>query len=71
MAIKTTRQEIKSMQTRQTLLDSAIELFMKYGVKKVTIDDICDHCNLTKGAFYIGVIALNNPKGVITRRVSS
>jgi len=22
-------------------------------------------------AFYIGVIALNNPKGVITRRVSS
>lgn len=52
MAIKSTQQEIKSMQTRQTLLDSAIELFMKYGVKKVTIDDICEHCNLTKGAFY-------------------
>ena len=52
MLINITQQENKSAQTRQALLDSAIELFMKYGVKKVTIDDICNNCNLTKGSFY-------------------
>lgn len=52
MAINTTDQENKSAQTRQKLLESAIELFLKYGVKKVTIDDICNNCNLTKGSFY-------------------
>lgn len=52
MAINTTDQENKSAHTRQSILDSAIELFLKYGVKKVTIDDICNNCNLTKGSFY-------------------
>ncbi|WP_326907951.1 TetR/AcrR family transcriptional regulator [Sedimentibacter sp. MB31-C6] len=52
MAISITDQENKSAQTRQMLLDSAIMLFTKYGVKKVTIDDICNNCNLTKGSFY-------------------
>lgn len=52
MAINTTEQENKSANTRQMLLDSAIMLFMKHGVKKVTIDDICNNCGLTKGSFY-------------------
>ncbi len=52
MAINTTDQENKSAQTRQKILESAIELFLVYGVKKVTIDDICNNCNLTKGSFY-------------------
>jgi hypothetical protein len=52
MSINTTQQENQSTQTRQYLLDSAIELFMKYGVKKVTVNDICNNCNLTKGSFY-------------------
>lgn len=52
MSINTTSQEQKSAQTRQIILDSAIELFMKYGVNKVTIDDICNNCELTKGSFY-------------------
>lgn len=52
MAINTTDQENKSAQTRQVILESAIELFLKYGIKRVTIDDICNNCNLTKGSFY-------------------
>lgn len=52
MAIHTTDQENKSAYTRQKILESAIELFLIYGVKKVTIDDICNNCNLTKGSFY-------------------
>lgn len=52
MAINRTKLENKSAETRQALLDSAIKLFMKYGVKRVTIDDICNNCNLTKGSFY-------------------
>jgi len=52
MSINTTFQESKSAQTRQIILDSAIELFKKYGVNKVTIDDICNNCELTKGSFY-------------------
>lgn len=52
MSINITPQEQKSAQTRQIILDSAIELFMKYGVNKVTIDDICNNCELTKGSFY-------------------
>ncbi len=52
MSVKPTPREIKSDQTRQALIDSAIDLFAKYGIKKVTIDEICEKCGLTKGAFY-------------------
>lgn len=52
MAIKPTLQEIKSANTRKSLIDSAITLFQKYGIKKVTIDDICNNANLSKGSFY-------------------
>lgn len=52
MAIKGTFQEDKSMKTKETLINSASDLFLKYGVNKVTIDDICDNCGLTKGSFY-------------------
>ncbi|MDF2530645.1 MAG: transcriptional regulator, TetR family [Clostridia bacterium] len=52
MAVKPTPREIKSSNTRQALLDSAINLFLEHGVKKVTIDDICADCGLSKGAFY-------------------
>ena len=52
VSIKPTPRESKSHQTKQALLDSAIALFLKYGVNKVTIDDICAECGLSKGAFY-------------------
>jgi AcrR family transcriptional regulator len=52
MSITKTSQEDKSLKTKQTLIDSASQLFLKYGVNKVTIDDICNNCGLTKGSFY-------------------
>jgi len=52
VSINTTPQEEKSELTRQSLINSAKELFIKYGVKKVTINDICNNCGLTKGSFY-------------------
>lgn len=47
----TTRQE-KADQTRQMIVESAISLFRQYDIEKVTIDDICMNCGVTKGSFY-------------------
>lgn len=52
MSIIKTFQEDKSAKTKQILINSASELFVKFGVNKVTIDDICNNCGLTKGSFY-------------------
>jgi len=52
MSINSTLLEEKSAKTKQSLVDSASELFVKYGVNKVTIDDICSNCGMTKGSFY-------------------
>lgn len=52
VSIKPTPRDNKSSHTKQALLDSAIDLFLKYGVNKVTIDDISAECGLSKGAFY-------------------
>lgn len=52
MSISKTLQEDKSTKTKQILINSASELFVKFGVNKVTIDDICNNCGLTKGSFY-------------------
>ncbi|MGE5630947.1 MAG: TetR/AcrR family transcriptional regulator [Caulobacteraceae bacterium] len=52
VSIKPTARDSKSNHTKQALLDSAIALFLKYGVNKVTIDNISAECGLSKGAFY-------------------
>jgi AcrR family transcriptional regulator len=52
VSIRPTPRDSRSNQTKQALLDSAIALFLKYGVNKVTIDDISAECGLSKGAFY-------------------
>ena len=43
---------IKAQQTRQLLLDTALELFDKKGFDNVTIDEIAEKCDVSKGAFY-------------------
>lgn len=48
---KTVRQQ-QADAHRLALFDAARELFLQYGVDAVTIDDICAHCNVTKGTFY-------------------
>jgi TetR/AcrR family transcriptional regulator, cholesterol catabolism regulator len=39
-------------ETRRALLDSAIELFDRYGFAETSVQAIVDNANLTKGAFY-------------------
>jgi len=52
MSIAPTNQELKSRQTKASLSETALHLFRQFGVEKVTIDDICTQCGVTKGAFY-------------------
>ena len=43
---------IKRQLTRQLLLDSGLEQFIKNGYKSTSIDDLLRELDLTKGAFY-------------------
>jgi len=38
--------------TRERILNSAVELFSRQGFDNVSIDDLMQHANLTRGAFY-------------------
>ncbi len=58
---KITRKE-QAINTRQTLLNTAIDLFKTYGYEKVTVEQICKKANVTTGAFYHH---LKNKAGVI------
>ncbi len=37
---------------KKKLLDTAMDLFSRYGYEDVSVDMICKHCNVTKGSFY-------------------
>lgn len=52
MSICPTPREDRARITKETITRSAMRLFMEYGCDKVTIDEICADCGLTKGAFY-------------------
>lgn len=52
MSIHSTAQEDRSRATREILTQSAMRLFTEYGCDRVTVDDICADCHMTKGAFY-------------------
>lgn len=52
MSIHPTIQEDRSRATKEALTQSAMRLFTQYGCDRVTVDDICADCKLTKGAFY-------------------
>lgn len=52
MALSETPKSLKAKNTRENLARTAMELFSRYGVETVTIDDICARCGVTKGAFY-------------------
>jgi AcrR family transcriptional regulator len=39
-------------QTRAKILSSAFELFTAKGFDSVTVDEVMEGCNLTRGAFY-------------------
>ena len=42
----------RALQTRQTVLEAAAEVFAEKGFPGVTILDVAEHANLTKGAVY-------------------
>jgi TetR/AcrR family fatty acid metabolism transcriptional regulator len=48
---QTSRQE-RALLTRQKLVDAALQLFLKKGYERVTVDDICRKAGVSKGAFY-------------------
>lgn len=52
MVDKLSRRE-KMQLTRQTIYDSARELFGKYGLDAVSVDDIVQRANVAKGSFYV------------------
>ncbi len=49
---KITPRRIQAQETKQKLYKNALNLFSKKGYCAVTIDDICDKTQVSKGAFY-------------------
>lgn len=47
-----TNRQINAEKTKHLLYKNSIYLFNKYGYDAVTIDDIAEYSNMTKGAFY-------------------
>lgn len=52
MSQLTMRQQ-KAQQTKKKLLETALALFHKKGFDNVTVDEIVQACNVSKGAFYV------------------
>ncbi len=45
-------QKIKTMETKDRILKGAEELFFKYGIKSVTMDDVARHLGISKKTIY-------------------
>lgn len=52
MSIKQTTRQKNSKNNKQKIYDAALLLFDKYDFNTVTVDDICNYTNLSKGTFY-------------------
>jgi len=52
MAIRPSSRQRKSATNRKLLLQSALDLFSKYGYEAVTVDDIVNNVGMSKGSFY-------------------
>ncbi|ASA20145.1 TetR/AcrR family transcriptional regulator [Paenibacillus donghaensis] len=48
-----TKRYLKGKQTKKKIFDVAKELILAKGYNQVTVDEICEKCGLSKGAFYI------------------
>lgn len=49
---KPTARALKAEKTRETLLDTAFELFTEHGFDNVTVEDITNRAGVSKGTFY-------------------
>lgn len=52
MATKPKKKYTKGYQTKELVLNTALELISSKGYQNVTVAEICIKCNVTKGAFY-------------------
>jgi AcrR family transcriptional regulator len=49
---KLTNKKIKGLETRKRIYDTAIELFLEKGYKNVSVNEIIEESNSSKGGFY-------------------
>lgn len=52
MAIKPTKRELHSQETRQRIIEAAKELFNTYGFEQTSVKDISERAGVTTGALY-------------------
>jgi len=50
---KITKRQIKALETKKRIYESAEALFRQYGFEAVSIDDIVEQAGVSKGAFYV------------------
>ncbi len=50
--VKLTQRKQQSIQTREKIFSTALELFARKGFYEVTVDKICKSAHISKGAFY-------------------
>ncbi len=48
-----TARQIQALETKKTIFDSAMELFIKHGFYNVRVDDIVEKAGTSKGTFYV------------------
>ncbi|WP_042161360.1 TetR/AcrR family transcriptional regulator [Paenibacillus gorillae] len=53
MKVKETSRQTKGKATKKKIYTVAKELILTKGYNNVTVDEICEKCTLSKGAFYI------------------
>lgn len=46
------KRKVQAMETKNKIYEMAIELIGKYGYDNVSIDEICEKANVSKGTFY-------------------
>ena len=52
MSITPSKRTIKARETKQSILEAAMQLFSEYDFDTVTVDDICRKSGSAKGSFY-------------------
>lgn len=50
---KSNKRALHAMQTKKKLYETSLNLFIRYGFDKVTIEDITQTAGLSKGSFYV------------------
>jgi len=46
------KRKLQKLRTREKIIETSVDLFTKKGFYNVTVNDICKHAGISKGAFY-------------------